>query len=89
MFAMNKLKSIIEVAWDDRNNLSAQTKGETRNAIERTLELLDSGKERVAEKSNGTWVVNQWLKKAVLLSFRIYEMASITGGPNNAMWYSR
>ncbi|EKN00760.1 MULTISPECIES: 2,3,4,5-tetrahydropyridine-2,6-dicarboxylate N-succinyltransferase [unclassified Acidocella] len=66
------LKTAIEAAWDDRASISPATKGEVRDAIEAALELLDSGKARVAQPGEGGWVVNQWLKQAVLLSFRLY-----------------
>ena len=65
------MKYIIETAWENRAEISTDTKGEVREAVEETLAHLDSGKLRVAEKLNGTWVVNQWAKKAVLLSFRL------------------
>ena len=66
------LKTAIEAAWDDRASISPATKGEVRDAIEAALELLDSGQARVAQPGEGGWVVNQWLKQAVLLSFRLY-----------------
>lgn len=66
------LKTAIEAAWDDRASISPATTGEVRDAIEAALELLDSGKARVAQPGEGGWVVNQWLKQAVLLSFRLY-----------------
>ncbi len=69
---------------------SARPQGAVREAVEAALDLLDSGKARVAEKSgNGDWVVNQWLKKAVLLSFRLNDMAPITGGPGGAPWWDK
>lgn len=74
------LAQTIEAAWEDRANISTATQGAVREAVETALELLDSGKARVAEKSgNHDWVVNQWLKKAVLLSFRLNDMATIEG----------
>lgn len=89
MVCMTKLKPIIEAAWNTRNKLSVKTTGQTREAIEAALDLLDSGKARVAEKINGKWKVNEWLKKAVLLSFRIYEMSPISGGPDGAFWFDK
>ncbi len=77
------LKSVIEAAWEDRDTISPATVGEVRDAIEAALDGLDSGELRVAEKSNGTWHVNQWLKMAVLLSFRLYDMAPMPGGPSD------
>ena len=68
---MTELQVIIEEAWDNRDQVTIETKGQIREAIEATLGLLDSGKQRVAEVVDGSWRVNQWLKKAVLLSFRI------------------
>ena len=68
-----QLKSVIEAAWDARDGISPSTKGEVRDAVEATLQLLDGGTLRVAEKTGGEWVVHQWLKKAVLLSFRLTD----------------
>ena len=84
-----KLKSTIEAAWDSRDTITAATKGETRAAIETALDLLDSGKVRVAAKSGTEWIVNQWLKKAVLLSFRLSDMAAISGAPGGANWWDK
>ena len=67
------LESTIEAAWEARDTVSPATKGAVREAVEQALDLLDSGKARVAEKQGGAWVVNQWLKKAVLLSFRLSD----------------
>ncbi len=86
---MNKLETAIEVAWNDRDQISHKTTGKVRDSIEESLALLDSGNHRVAEKINGEWHVNQWLKKAVLLSFRIYDMHTISGGPDNATWFDK
>ena len=83
------LKTIIEAAWDKRDGVNAQTKGEVRDAVNAALDLLDSGKARVAEKSGGDWTVNQWLKKAVLLSFRLNDMAMIAGAPGGASWWDK
>jgi 2,3,4,5-tetrahydropyridine-2,6-dicarboxylate N-succinyltransferase len=69
------LESSIEAAWERRDGVSPATKGEVRDAVEATLEGLDAGKLRVAEKADGKWVTHQWLKKAVLLSFRLQESA--------------
>jgi len=78
---MTDLKNIIEVAFENRNEISPNTvDGEIKSAIEEAINLLDSGNARVAEKINGEWVVNQWLKKAVLLSFRINDNKPINGG---------
>ncbi len=86
---MKNAQSIIEKAWDDRANVTLKTKGDIRKAVEFTLAQLDSGKLRVAEKIDGSWHVNQWLKKAVLLSFRLNDMALIGGGPGKARWWDK
>ncbi len=72
-----KVAATIEAAWDVRETLNASTKGEQRNAVDYALGLLDSGKVRVAEKQGANWVVHQWLKKAVLLSFRLADNAIV------------
>ncbi|MBP1181202.1 2,3,4,5-tetrahydropyridine-2,6-dicarboxylate N-succinyltransferase [Methylobacterium sp. PvR107] len=88
--AHSDLAQTIEAAWEDRANISTATKGAVREAVEAALDLLDSGQARVAEKSgNQDWVVNQWLKKAVLLSFRLNDMAAIEGGPGGAPWWDK
>jgi 2,3,4,5-tetrahydropyridine-2-carboxylate N-succinyltransferase len=83
------LESIIDQGWEDRAEISPATEGETRDAVEQALAMLDAGEMRIAEKSNDGWVVNQWLKKAVLLSFRLNEMQRISGGPNQSSWYDK
>ena len=65
------LQPAIEAAWEARDTLTPETRGETRDAVQAALDLLDSGQARVAEKIDGTWTTHQWLKKAVLLSFRL------------------
>jgi 2,3,4,5-tetrahydropyridine-2,6-dicarboxylate N-succinyltransferase len=75
------LAATIDAAWEARESLGAATKGAVREAVEAALEGLDSGRLRVAEKHDGHWQVHQWLKKAVLLSFRLNDMAEIAGGP--------
>jgi 2,3,4,5-tetrahydropyridine-2,6-dicarboxylate N-succinyltransferase len=75
------LQAAVDKAWDSRDGISPATKGEVRDAIEATLDALDSGTVRVAEKTAGGWQVNQWTKKAVLLSFRLYDNALIPGAP--------
>jgi 2,3,4,5-tetrahydropyridine-2-carboxylate N-succinyltransferase len=82
------LQSIIDEAWDRRDTLSA-VDAEVRGAVEAAIALLDSGEARVAEKGPGGWTVNQWLKKAVLLSFRLTPMAPIPGGPGGAHWWDK
>jgi 2,3,4,5-tetrahydropyridine-2,6-dicarboxylate N-succinyltransferase len=84
-----QLQTIIEQAWEDRANVSAGTQGEVREAVRTALQKLDSGELRVASPQGGEWVVNQWLKKAVLLSFRLNDMATISGGPDGASWWDK
>jgi len=85
-----QLEAAIEAAWDARDTITPTTKGETRDAIEDTLTALDSGKLRVAERlEDGTWHVNQWAKKAVLLSFRLTDMHEISGSNGGANWWDK
>jgi 2,3,4,5-tetrahydropyridine-2-carboxylate N-succinyltransferase len=84
-----QLRTIVESAFDRRDTINAETAGEVRDAVEAALELLDNGTVRVAEKRDGGWEVNQWLKKAVLLSFRLNDMAAIAGGPGGATWWDK
>ncbi len=87
---MSQLETIINDAFDNRDQVSAATTGEIRDAVETALNLLDSGEARVASKESGEWVVNQWLKKAVLLSFRLNDMETIAGGPGeNTNWWDK
>ncbi len=81
--ANSDLEKTIDAAWEDRENVSPATKGAVRDAVEAALDALDSGELRVAEKIDGKWTVHQWAKKAVLLSFRLYDMAPIPGGPKD------
>ena len=84
------LAQTIEAAFDNRDAIGFSTTGAVRDAVEAALELLDSGKARVAEKqADGSWAINQWLKKAVLLSFRLNDMGLIEGGPGGAMWWDK
>jgi len=83
------LEAAIEAAWDARDGISPATKGETRDAIEATLSALDSGALRVAEKRGNDWHVNQWAKKAVLLSFRLTDMYEISGSNGGANWWDK
>ena len=87
---LSALASTIETAFDDRDNVSTATRGEVRDAVEEALNLLDGGAVRVAERgADGTWTVNQWLKKAVLLSFRLTPMSVIKGGPGDSVWWDK
>jgi 2,3,4,5-tetrahydropyridine-2,6-dicarboxylate N-succinyltransferase len=80
----------VEAAWEDRANVSISTTGTVREAVDEAMNLLDSGKARVAEKvTNGEWQVHQWLKKAVLLSFRLNDMKVVSGGPDGATWWDK
>ena len=84
------LEKTIETAFDNRDNVNTSTKGEVRDAVEAALNLLDSGKVRVAERgADGNWTVNQWLKKAVLLSFRLNPMEIVRGGPGESVWWDK
>ncbi|MGV7031693.1 2,3,4,5-tetrahydropyridine-2,6-dicarboxylate N-succinyltransferase [Methylobacterium symbioticum] len=83
------LARTIENAWEERATIDASTRGPVRDAVETALNLLDSGKARVAEKSGSDWQVNQWLKKAVLLSFRLTDMDLIAGAPGGASWWDK
>ncbi len=84
------LSTAIESAWEDRDQVTLATTGAVREAVETTLDLMDKGELRVAEKNaRGDWTVNQWAKKAVLLSFRLNDMGAIPGGPGAAGWWDK
>ncbi len=84
------LAAAIESAWEDRDQVNFATTGAVREAVETTLDLMDKGALRVAEKNaRGDWTVNQWAKKAVLLSFRLNDMGAIPGGPGAAGWWDK
>jgi 2,3,4,5-tetrahydropyridine-2,6-dicarboxylate N-succinyltransferase len=84
------LAATIDAAFDARDTIDGDTTGEVRDAVATALGLLDDGRLRVAEKAaGGGWQVNQWLKKAVLLSFRLNDMGPIDGGPGGAMWWDK
>jgi 2,3,4,5-tetrahydropyridine-2-carboxylate N-succinyltransferase len=86
----DKLASIIDDAFEGRDKIGPKTRGAVRKAVDAALELLDAGKARVAERqADGRWQVNQWLKKAVLLSFRLNDMSVIPGGPGRAVWWDK
>ncbi len=84
---MDKLKDIINEAWETRNEISLKTTGGIRDAVDEALDRMDKGELRVAEKKGNEWVVNQWAKKAVLLSFRLNDMQLIGNGPST--WYDK
>ncbi|MES2147622.1 MAG: 2,3,4,5-tetrahydropyridine-2,6-dicarboxylate N-succinyltransferase [Pseudomonadota bacterium] len=85
----DQLERQIDAAWNERESISSDTRGDSRDAVEAALDLLDSGAARVAEPANDGWKVNQWLKKAVLLSFRLNPMERISGGPGGASWWDK
>ena len=88
--SLTALASTINGAFEARDGISTATKGEVRDAVESALELLDKGEVRVAEReTSGKWKVHQWLKKAVLLSFRLNDMRVIPGGPGKASWWDK
>ncbi|MFZ1922994.1 MAG: 2,3,4,5-tetrahydropyridine-2,6-dicarboxylate N-succinyltransferase [Xanthobacteraceae bacterium] len=92
--ATANLTHVIDAAFERRDAIGPATKGEVRDAVDQALDLLDRGVVRVAERGNdgtskGTWRVNQWLKKAVLLSFRLNDMTPIPGGPGHAAWWDK
>jgi 2,3,4,5-tetrahydropyridine-2-carboxylate N-succinyltransferase len=87
---MSDLAKTIDDAFEKRNDVNTGTKGAVRDAVDTALELMDKGEARVAEKgSDGKWQVNQWLKKAVLLSFRLNDMGPIEGGPGGSTWWDK
>ncbi len=83
------VQALIERAWDERDTLGPDAPADVRDAVEAALAALDSGEARVAEPTADGWQVNQWLKKAVLLSFRLHPMAAISGGPGGAHWWDK
>ena len=83
------IEAIINAAWESREEITPDTTGDQREAVEDALQLLDSGQVRVAEKKTQGWIVNQWLKKAVLLSFRLNDMVTIENGPGNSFWWDK
>jgi 2,3,4,5-tetrahydropyridine-2-carboxylate N-succinyltransferase len=86
----SSLEKTIETAFDNRDSVTVSTKGEIRDAVEEALNLLDDGKARVATRGeDGTWAVHQWLKKAVLLSFRLNDMEVVKNGPGASTWWDK
>jgi 2,3,4,5-tetrahydropyridine-2-carboxylate N-succinyltransferase len=83
------LRDIIEQGWEERDGVDAATGGPLRGAVEDALAQLDAGELRIAEKQDGDWHVNQWLKKAVLLSFRLNPMETMAGGPGGGSWWDK
>ena len=85
-----QLQTIVEGAFEKRDTIGPSTSGEVREAVEAALDLLDSGALRVAERdAQNFWRVNQWLKKAVLLSFRLSDMSVVPGGPGDSAWWDK
>jgi 2,3,4,5-tetrahydropyridine-2-carboxylate N-succinyltransferase len=86
---MSDLSTAINAAWEKRDQLNVSSKGVERDAVEAALDALDNGSLRVAEKIDGQWKVHEWLKKAVLLSFRLNDMKLISGAPGEAVWWDK
>jgi 2,3,4,5-tetrahydropyridine-2-carboxylate N-succinyltransferase len=86
---IDHLKPVVDRAWDERNGIGPGTKGEVRQAVDGAIAALDSGEARIAEPAGDGWAVHQWLKKAVLLSFRLNPMEAISGGPGGAHWWDK
>jgi 2,3,4,5-tetrahydropyridine-2-carboxylate N-succinyltransferase len=85
-----QLESAVNAAWEERDRIGTATRGPVREAVDAALELMDRGELRVAERgADGVWQVNEWAKKAVLLSFRLNEMRAIGGGPDGASWWDK
>ena len=83
------LQATIDAAYEARDGIGAKTTGAVRDAVREALTLLDRGEARVAEKIGGVWTTHQWLKKAVLLSFRLNPMEAISGGPGGTTWWDK
>ncbi len=89
-----ELQTVVDAAWEKRDGISSTTKGPVRDAVEAAIAGLDDGTYRTAEKFGNEWVVNQWLKKAVLLSFRLYDSVPMDGGASfpgmgGAPWFDK
>ncbi|HYE48263.1 MAG TPA: 2,3,4,5-tetrahydropyridine-2,6-dicarboxylate N-succinyltransferase [Azospirillaceae bacterium] len=82
------LQATIDRAWEERDTIGLKTAGPVRDAVDHALAELDAGRLRVAEKVDGAWTVNQWLKKAVLLSFRLNDMVPVPG-PGGSSWFDK
>ncbi len=87
MSEIQNIKETIEKSWELRTSINSSTKGEVRDAVSSSLSLLDSGKARIAEKLDGKWHINEWLKKAILLSFRLNDMSIVNSG--DLKWYDK
>jgi 2,3,4,5-tetrahydropyridine-2-carboxylate N-succinyltransferase len=84
-----ELQQVIDRAWEERESVGPDTRGDVRQAVDAAIAALDRGEARIAEKTGGAWAVHQWLKKAVLLSFRLNPMEMIAGGPGGAHWWDK
>ena len=84
-----QLRAVIERAWEERDAVGPETRGEIRTAVDAAIAALDRGEARIAARSGADWTVHQWLKKAVLLSFRLNPMEAIAGGPGGAHWWDK
>lgn len=87
--SLENLEEVINQAWDQRDGVSADTQGDVRDAVMEALDGLDRGAFRVAEKLDGSWQVNEWLKKAILLYFRLNPMTLMNGGADDGMWWDK
>ncbi|GAU81551.1 2,3,4,5-tetrahydropyridine-2,6-dicarboxylate N-succinyltransferase [Bosea sp. BIWAKO-01] len=87
--SLTDLAATIDAAWENRVEIGVSTKGAVRDAVEQAIEMIDSGQARVAEKLGGEWVTHQWLKKAVLLSFRLNDNKIIAGGPGEGVFWDK
>jgi 2,3,4,5-tetrahydropyridine-2-carboxylate N-succinyltransferase len=85
----SSLSAAIDTAWEERETLTERTRGAVRESVDAALDLLDRGELRVAERRGGAWVINQWLKKAVLLSFRLNPNVAVPGGPAESIWWDK
>ena len=83
------IQSVIESAWENRDTVNVDTKGEIRTAVQSALNGLDSGELRIAQKTAGQWVVHEWLKKAILLSFLLNPFRRMSGAPDNSEWWDK
>jgi 2,3,4,5-tetrahydropyridine-2,6-dicarboxylate N-succinyltransferase len=85
----DQFQAVIDGAWEERDRIAPETRGEVRSAVDAAIAALDRGEARIAERGSDGWTVNQWLKKAVLLSFRLNPMEAIAGGPGGAHWWDK
>ncbi|HET9810539.1 MAG TPA: 2,3,4,5-tetrahydropyridine-2,6-dicarboxylate N-succinyltransferase [Sphingomicrobium sp.] len=85
----SQVQQVIDQAWEERDSIGPETRGEVRQSVDLAIGALDSGEARIAEQLDGEWDVHQWLKKAVLLSFRLNPMELIGGGPGGGHWWDK